>query len=143
MSCGHTPTEVEQYISGHGVVAAHAVVEVDACARSIESDVAVEQRVERLSLEEETVLLGVNAELVRHVHNDASASGLVAAARVEAHACYGATVGEAPLSDSVSRHRYWLHCTAVKRHLCYGSLTNFYKLVADDERISIEAEGAS
>ena len=54
MSCSHTPTEVEQYISGHGVVAAHAVVEVDACARAIEGNVAVKHGAERLGLEEET-----------------------------------------------------------------------------------------
>jgi hypothetical protein len=92
------PAKVEQDVSGHGVVATHPVVEVDACPGPVERDVAVKQRIERLGLKKETVLLCVYTQLMSQVHDDTRASGLVASARVEAHARHRAAVGEAPLS---------------------------------------------
>ena len=96
------PAEVEQNIASHAVVAAQPVIKVNAGTWSIECNVAVKHCVERLSLEKETVLFGVYAEFVGEIHDDVSASWLIATARIKAHAWHRASVGKSPLGDGVS-----------------------------------------
>ena len=95
------PTKVEQNVASDGVVATHSVVEIDAGPRSIERNVAVEYRVEGLSLKEKTVLLCVYAQLMRQIHDDASSSRLVSTARIEPHARDRTAVGKTPLNEDV------------------------------------------